>query len=296
MTGQGLALIIGGAVVASVAQMPAWELPFVGELAAWQRVLILVGLPGLLVAALMWTVPEPLRRGPDGAPLAAQKALPIRDIFKYLGDNWATYGPMFIGIALKTVMSFGLLAWVFAFYNRTFGWTPVRFGLTAGIVWLVAAPLGATFGAWLAERWAKKGHHDANLRVVVFSSVAIFPIVGLQFLMPTETLALSFFVLGNFVQNWVLGPQNAALQIITPNAMRGQVTLVWLFIFNVIGFGTGPTLVALLTDYVFRSEALLNLSMSTVAFVIGPIATLVIWAGLKPYGRVVERLSRPQPA
>jgi hypothetical protein len=89
----------------------------------------------------------------------------------------------------------------------------------------------------------------------------------------------------------VLGPQNAALQIITPNPMRGQVTLIWLFIFNVIGFGMGPTVVALLTDYVFRSEAMLNLSMSTVAFVIGPIAALVIWSGMKPYGRVVARLT-----
>jgi hypothetical protein len=198
---------------------------------------------------------------------------------------------MLIGIALKTVMSFGLVAWSFAFYNRSFGWTPAQFGLTAGLIALCAMPLGAAFGAWLAEHWTKRGLHDANMRVTVYSSLFMFPLAGLQYLMPSAYLALCFFVVQAFVQAWVLGPQNAALQIITPNRMRGQVTLIWLFIFNVIGFGTGPTLVALLTDYVFRSEAQLNLSMATVAFVIGPIATLVIWAGMKPYGRVVARLS-----
>jgi len=47
---------------------------------------------------------------------------------------------------------------------------------------------------------------------------------------------------------WVLrhvvlpGPQNAALQIITPNQMRGQGDgTLFLFVFNVIGFGAGPT-------------------------------------------------------
>jgi hypothetical protein len=30
---------------------------------------------------------------------------------------------------------------------------------------------------------------------------------------------------------------NAALQIITPNQMRGQITALFLFVFNIIGFG-----------------------------------------------------------
>ncbi|MBL8552491.1 MAG: MFS transporter [Hyphomonadaceae bacterium] len=291
MTGNGLALIIGGAVVAWVAQAPDWVLPGYGPLAAWQKTLLLVGLPGLIVAALMLTVPEPKRRDGAGRVVGATKAPPLSDVFGQIGKEWATYGPMFIGLALKTVMSYGLIAWSFAFYNRTFGWTPVQYGLTAGTVWFCVAPLGAMFGAWLAERWTKQGMHDANLRVVFWSSLFLFPIAGLQPLMPNATLAIGLFCAQSFVQNWVLGPQNAALQIITPNRMRGQVTLIWLFIFNVIGFGLGPTIVALLTDYVFGRESQLNLSMATVAFVVGPIAAFVVWSGLKAYGAVVARLA-----
>jgi hypothetical protein len=74
--------------------------------------------------------------------------------------------------------------------------------------------------------------------------------------------------------------------------MRGQVTLIWLFIFNVIGFASGPTVVAVLTDYVYRDEAKLHLSIATVAFVIGPIATWVVWSGLKAYGESVARVAK----
>jgi hypothetical protein len=48
---------------------------------------------------------------------------------------------------------------------------------------------------------------------------------------------------------------NAALQIITPNQMRSQITALFLFVFSIIGFGLGPTVVALFTDYVFHAES-----------------------------------------
>ncbi|MBL8631225.1 MAG: MFS transporter, partial [Rhodospirillaceae bacterium] len=58
--GSGLALIVGGGVIAVT---PSLELPFVGHMEPWQVVFLAVGLPGLVVAVLMKTVKEPLRRG-----------------------------------------------------------------------------------------------------------------------------------------------------------------------------------------------------------------------------------------
>jgi len=60
--GTGLAMIVGGALVAHVMVSPPVRLPFVGELYAWQTVFMLVGLPGLFLALLMFTVREPRRR------------------------------------------------------------------------------------------------------------------------------------------------------------------------------------------------------------------------------------------
>jgi hypothetical protein len=79
------------------------------------------------------------------------------------------------------------------------------------------------------------------------------------------------------------------LQIITPNQMRGQVTALFLFVFNVIGFGVGPTVVALLTDYVFRGENMLRYSLCAAACVLGPLAALIVWSGLKGYAESVRR-------
>src|SRR5215475_4822666 len=60
--GSGLALIVGGEVVARVSGMPEVGVPIIGQIASWRLTFLIVGLPGLLVALLVYTVREPLRR------------------------------------------------------------------------------------------------------------------------------------------------------------------------------------------------------------------------------------------
>jgi hypothetical protein len=93
---------------------------------------------------------------------------------------------------------------------------------------------------------------------------------------------------GLFAGAWLLGPQNAALQVITPNRMRGQITALFLFVFNVIGFGLGPSFVALTGTHVFGGGPhALGPALALTQAIMGPIAVLVFWTGLRAYGRSV---------
>lgn len=60
--GVGLALIIGGLVIQFVASSPEYTLPLIGTMRAWQLTFLLVGIPGLLLALWILTIPEPARR------------------------------------------------------------------------------------------------------------------------------------------------------------------------------------------------------------------------------------------
>ena len=71
--------------------------------------------------------------------------------------------------------------------------------------------------------------------------------------------------------------------------MRGQVTSFFLLTFNLVGFGFGPTLVALLTQYVFHSEALVGRAMASAALLLGPLGACVWAFARKPYARCVVR-------
>jgi MFS family permease len=84
-------------------------------------------------------------------------------------------------------------------------------------------------------------------------------------------------------------PQNAAIQRITPNAMRGQVTAIYLFMFIVFG-ALGSQLIGSVTQRVFHSDADLWKSIVLTASILMPLAAFAISRGIKPYGLEVERL------
>jgi len=288
--GNGLAFIIGGTIAQAFADAPPITLPLLDiTMRGWQTTFFIVGLPGLIVAALLATVREPKRRGRINADTnGSTKPVPIRDVFAFLNKNRTTFAPIFIGMGIQVVMTYGVLNWAPAFYMRTFGWTPKGYGLVQGVITITVLPVGTLLGSILAERFARAGRDDANLRVVVLSKLLAIPF-GLLFpFMPNSYLAVAVSTISLFFLSWNAAPLNAALQIITPNQMRGQITALFLFVFNVIGFGLGPLLVALFTDYVFKAESQIGYSLALTGLILGPLGTLIIWLGMKPYGRSVR--------
>jgi hypothetical protein len=77
-----------------------------------------------------------------------------------------------------------------------------------------------------------------------------------------------------------------------PNTMRAQATALYLFVINLVGIGLGPTIVAALTEDVFRDKNAVHLSLLVVGAVSFALAVILLWAGLKPYRRSLDRLKR----
>ena len=60
--GSGIGYFIGGWVVQLVSVRDSWTVPILGSIRPWQSAFLAVGLPGLLIALLLFTVREPPRR------------------------------------------------------------------------------------------------------------------------------------------------------------------------------------------------------------------------------------------
>jgi MFS family permease len=208
---------------------------------------------------------------------------------RFAWQNRATYGPLFAGLALQTVLAFGIQAWTPSFFIRTYGWSIAQIGWTQGIIIIISWSLGLVPGGMAAEWLAKRGYADANMRVTIAALMAYAPFAIAFPLMPTAFLSNVMIGLSGFCISFGIGPQNAALQVITPGEMRGQITALFLFVFNIVGFGLGATIVALFTQYVFGSEAMLRFSLSTTVAVLAPVAILILASGLKAYGKSVVR-------
>lgn len=285
--GLGVSLVLGAFVIQMLLDIESVVIPGTSfVIRNWQLVFIIVGLPGLIVAALMMTVPEPPRRG---RVTELKKPMPLRAVLRYLYEHRRLYAPQFFALAVAAIETSGTRAWQPVFFQRTYEWSAQKTGFMLGMALIVAAPFGLWLATWLTERFARS-RNDANLRVVAIA-YTLSPIFAVSSpLMPSPWLAILLASIGFLIGVGGAVPQNAALQSVTPNEMRGQVTALYLFVFAVIGMGIGPTFIAVFTDYIIGDEKLLRYAMSLSAALMLPTAAWIMWKGVKPYGQAIAAI------
>jgi len=293
MGGQALSMILGGLVLGALLHRPPITLPLVGTVHAWQMVFIVMGLPGVAFAALfVLTVPEPARQGRK-----TTSSVPIGEVARFLltGPASRVFIPIIIGTAATGIYISGVGSWRPAFFERTYGMGAHEYGPIAGLIMLVTAPIGVTIGAFMSERMHRRWD-DSHLRLVVGVHALTLPVYILSPLMPNVTLALGCQVLSGLL-TMVSAPSSlAAMQIITPNNMRAQVNAAYMITISVIGTGLGPTVVALITDYMFSAESELRYAMVTLAAIAAPLALACQWLAMKPYGRLHRQVIEAERA
>jgi MFS family permease len=281
--GTALGMILGGILVTWAATQPPIE--WLGlTIRGWQMILIAVGAPGLLIAVLMLFIKEPPRHGAK----EPGKSLPIKVILQEIGARKMFYIPMFVGLALANTEAQGLISWRVPFLVRTYGWSEARIGLLSGPLFLVAALLGVFMGTLFVE-WLAKRYKDANVRATMIMTACAIPFSVCAPLMPTGELSLAMSTIGGMFGIGSAVPQNAAIQRVTPNEMRGQVTAIYLFFF-IVSSALGALFIGMVTDRVFHNEADLWKAMAGIALVLLPCAAIAFSFGIKPYGAEVERL------
>jgi MFS family permease len=296
--GSGLALLIGGAAVGALADLGPVTVPLIGTLSPWQLTFIVVGVPGVLVAFLVMLLREPERRDrvavPPATPAAAGAAAAAAPVglIAFLGINRRVLLHHFGGLSLLVIIVYGSTAWVPTFFIRSHGWTAAEIGYAYGVIFITCGAGGLLLGGQLADRWWRNGKTDAHLRVVLLSVATMAPSFALMPLVPSAEMAVALLALATFTSSLHGGVAGAALQLITPNELRGQMTAVYFFIANLIGLGLGPTAVALFTDYVFGDPLALGYSLAVLAGTAGPLSAIVIATGLRHYRGSAARLAR----
>lgn len=294
--GSGIAFIVGGIVAGIAAKQEEWILPLVGATRPWQVVFFIVGLPGIFLALLMYTVKEPLRRGMrlaktvDGKTQVAQT--PLSEVIAYLGQNWKTFLCHNVGFALLSFSSYGSSAWIPTFFVRNHGWTEATAGQVYGWIVAIASTLGIVAGGRLADWMVERGYRDATMRVGLIVSLAWLPSGMIFPLVSDATLAAWLIVPSAFFASAPFGVAPAAIQQMMPNSMRGQASAIYLFVVNLIGLGLGPTAVAMTTDYVFQDDNAVRYSLFVVATLAHVVAALLLWAGIKPFQRSLDHLQK----
>lgn len=277
--GAGSAFLFGGPLVQWIETSP----PLISGLRPWQSVFLLVGLPGLVLAPLMFTFAEPLR-----TDLTRTTARSLASAVHYIALRWRAFGALFVGSGCVVTLA-ALSLWNVPLFQRTWGWNVGQVGLATGLMFFTAGPLGAVAGVWLTRRWMSKGRRDAPLRTVLTGLLIGAPGMILFPLAPNVSLGLCGMFVGfaGTAMATTAGP--ASLVALAPGQIRSQATAIYYLIVSIAGQFLGPPPVGWMVDR-FGHPSALRYAVSIEAATVSIPAVLLVMLGLGAFRRRAEEL------
>lgn len=247
---------------------------FLSDRLDWRMAFVVVGLPGVLFAAIVWTTVREPRRGLSGATPT------VSDVtFKEsMAKLWkiAAFRHYALAAGAGLFISYGLGNWVPSFLRRTFGeWgmpelqqtlgfcqsvvvdgvndcvamSPTEVGLMYGVVAGVGGFIGTLMGGFLADN---RGEKDRRwfLWMPMLGKVIGGPLFIASMLAPNAEISLLLYFPAIALAAMFLGPTVAITHRLVPPAMRAMSSAVLFFIINMIGLGLGPTMIGLVSDWI----------------------------------------------
>jgi MFS family permease len=283
--GAGLALIIGGVVVHAITQMPPLEIAGFGTVSPWRLTFLAVGLPGLLITLLVFTIKEPTRRSVLRDAEGKTEHLPLGVALRAVLQKWQSVFGIALMIGCQALCNYTLLGWGPAFFERVHGWPRSQIGLTLGVITLTSGCLGLICGGRLADRWQRQNVTDGTLRVGLISLIGVGILLPTAMLWPQASQTVMTLIVAVFFIGLPIGCAYAALQYIFPNQMRGVASAIVLFVVNFTGLGLGSLLPGLLNDRFFQNPLKVGQSIAMTAAIASCIGIVVVLVTLKPYRR-----------
>lgn len=278
--GNFLGIYLGGLLVADL---------------GWRQTFVALGLPGILLAVIVWlTVREPARGAMDEpADLAAMKAgedVPLLETVKQLWSS-PTFRIMSYSAAPSALCGYGMNLWMPSFLERVHDLQPADYRLLLGAGIGIGGGLGAMLGGIITAKAAARDPRAflslPALNMVVFAASLLLAVW-------TSSLPVAYTAIfvAAFTQFYLMGPFFAVVQRLAPLRGRAVATAFFFFILSIWGIGFGPLYIGAMND-LFRGtygEAQgLQMALMTLP-VISLIAAAIAWFGRNAITRDAERI------
>jgi predicted MFS family arabinose efflux permease len=219
---------------------------WLNQTVGWRLTLVLAGVPGFILACLVWlTVDEP-RRGSSEPDAPDTTLYDLRPTLSYLA-SLPSLRLLTAGAGLNVFAGWALLVWSPAFLARVHGLPTTTAGAWLGLAAGLGGAAGALLCGLLAERLARR---DARwlLGVPSLTTLLALPFVVLFLTLPTAGLALPTFFGVVFFGAALTGPITAVIQGLAKVRMRAMAAALVTLAYNAIGVGLGPLAAGALSD------------------------------------------------
>ncbi|MES2258986.1 MAG: MFS transporter [Pseudomonadota bacterium] len=222
----------------------------------WRWAFILLGAPGIVLAAVMFfTTKEPVRGQTDPLRLAGAAQAPapsFREVLRFMLDQPSLRH--LVPALIMVVTSASLMAmWIPAYLTRQFHVGAAQLGPALGLVIGVAGMVGTVGLGWLSDRWARK---DESRRVLIggLTQLIVWPCMIGALLSDSYGTALLLLVIPGLFSYAPTAVSWVILQNMAPPRMRATIIAVGVLAANIGALVIGPQLLGLISDMLANGD------------------------------------------
>ncbi len=212
----------------------------------WRAAFLVLGVPGILLAAIiMLTIKEPKRGCLDAVTEDATPTL--GDTLRFLVSQKAAVHVL-MGSGVSALWGWGLMWFTPTFIQRTYGLDVGAAGAVVGPIHLVMGILASLLTAWLLSR---PSFVDPRRIVWLLGGVTAVATVPSIIAYYTHSLPLATVMWWIFIPAiyFYIGPAFALGQNLAPPKMRAMFSAVALLVANVFNLIVAPQGVGMMSDY-----------------------------------------------
>jgi len=241
---------------------------WLGQYFGWRATMVVVGLPGLVLALVVaTTVKEPPRK----TKVAAH---PLGEVVRFLAGQRA-YLYLLAAASFHAMAGYSMAHWGPTFLLRVHGLSLASVGTWLGVFAFFAGGGGALLGGRMADRLGRRDPRWYAWTAAI-AAFAALPF-GLGFLLSgSPVAAVACYAPQTLAIALYNGPLYAMNQALARPRMRAMAVAIHLFIVSIVGGGVGPWLVGRASDALRATQGELGIRFA----LLGVFAVGVSVAGI----------------
>ena len=221
---------------------------WIGEYFGWRNAFLVVGLPGIFLAAVVFfTIREP-KRGLQVASVKVESAAESYTLMETIRFMWSlkSFRNLSFAGALHAFVGYGVGLFLPSFFMRIHGYGLAETSTYLFLIGLTGI-IGTYLGGYLGDRF---GQNDKRWYMFIPGAATLIsvPFAALFYSTGDPVLALFLAIPGAILGPMYLGPTFGMTQTLVPPAMRATASALMLFVLNLIGLGLGPVAAGVLSD------------------------------------------------
>lgn len=251
---------------------------WVADVYGWRMAFFAVGMPGVLLAAIVWlTIKEPVRGLYDHDK---HELVPLKTVINHFKSHKSMV-LLSLACAMTAFTGYANTNFMGSYLIRVHEMSITETGFVLAMTIGLGGSIGTFAAGFLADKLGKK---DIRwyLWMPAYMGLISAPF-GLYVFLSDDTANIMYvYFISVIFSSMYLGPSIAVCHSLSKPSMRALVSALLFFILNLIGLGLGPLATGIVSDYLAADYGVLSIRYALVIVsVFGGIPAFVffIWAG-----------------